>query len=175
MPFAFSDQSARTRSSYWYTYRRASTYKKSRASHVLLFCSLAEPLLLFIPLYRHWLAVAWVGTPLWIYCILYYTTFFVSALSIFPGVVTHRLAWMRGALALCPVSRVPQMEPLTYRAIVFIRTVSRFEWRTAVDTRCPADAPVGIAVIGVLPPVLFNRTPEPSATALPVILPDCFF
>ena len=137
--------------------------------------SLAEPLLPFIPLYRHWLAVAWAGTPLWIYCILYYTTSFASALSIFPSVIAHRLAWVRGAFALCPVSRVPQMEPLADWAIIFIRAVPRRERCAAVDARRPADAPFGVAVVGVLPPMLFDRPSEPSAAAFPVILPDCFF
>ena len=51
---------------------------------------------------------------------LYYITYLASALSIFPIVIAHRLAWMRGALALCPVSRIPQMEPLADWAIIFI-------------------------------------------------------
>ena len=67
------------------------------------------------------------------------------------------------------------MELLAVGTVIFIRAMPRREWCTAVDARRPADAPVGIAVIGVLPPMLFDRPLEPAAAALTVFLPDCFF
>ncbi len=140
--------------------------------------SLAEPLLPFIPLRRHgWRWRGQVRQQSVDYALLLYHTFVsaVSALALFPCAVADGLAWALSPLAIGPVSCIPQMEPLTRWAVIFICAMPRRERCTAIDACRPADAPVGISVVCVLPSVLFDRALEPPAAALAVFLPDCFF
>lgn len=98
--------------------------------------SLAEPLLPFIPLRRHgWRWRGQVRQQSVDYALLLYHTFVsaVSAFAFLPRAVADGLAWVLGPLALTPVSRIPQMEPLTVWAVIFICAMPRRKRRAAVD------------------------------------------